>query len=143
MFLKQVNQKRTAKNVLDFFRKDFDQLQYLGSAESLIRTSDPSRATHKGNGSNDSLNINQYTYKELYKLVLEAINKCPSPSNQLLNLKYVENLKAYNVANRLHVSSSTLKRYQNRSFVEFANNLFLLSSKIKPESPIDFRIYDD
>lgn len=41
MFLKKLDEKRTYKNVQQFFLEDFDQLQRLSQDESLVAINDP------------------------------------------------------------------------------------------------------
>ena len=134
MFLKKLDEKRTYRNVQQFFKEDFDQLQCLSKAESLIATNDPSKEMSGSHKDNDSLNISHYSYKQLYDVCLKAIKSCSTPGEAILIKKYIDM--------DLGISTATYKRWLNKAYVEFADKLFEVTSQQNPKHPIDFRIYE-
>lgn len=142
MFLKKLDEKRTYRNVQQFFKEDFDQLQRLSKAESLIATNDPSKAMSGSHKDNDSLNINHYSYKQLYDVCLKAIKSCSTPGEAILIKKYIDGYSIVKIAMDLGISTATYKRWLNKAYIEFADKLFEITSWQNPKHPIDFRIYE-
>lgn len=142
MFLKKLDEKRTYKNVQQFFLEDFDQLQRLSQAESLVATNDPSRALSGSHKDSDSLNISHYSYKQLYDVCLQAIEQLPENYKALLKGKFLYGQKAIALGKRLNVCESTFYKWQRKAFISFANSLFIVSSQENPKHPINFRIYE-
>lgn len=140
--MKKLDEKRTYKNVQQFFQEDFDQLQRLSQAESLVATNDPSRAMSGSHKDSDSLNISHYSYKQLYEVCLKAIDQLPLKYQQLLTGKYIRGMTPISLTMKFHIGSSTLYEWQRKAYVLFADNLFVLSSQSNPKHPIDFRIYE-
>lgn len=143
MFLKKLDEKRTYKNVQQFFLEDFDQLQRLSQAESLVVTNDPSRAMSGSHKDSDSLNISHYSYKQLYNVCLEAMQRCSNRNEMLLKSRFLQGKMAFQIANEINISSATYARWFIRAYVEFADKLFEVTSQQNPKHPINFRIYEE
>lgn len=143
MFLKKLDEKRTYKNVQQFFLEDFDQLQRLSQAESLVATNDPSRAMSGSHKDSDSLNISHYSYKKLYDVCLQAMDACSENSKQCLQRRFLDGKKIYQIATELNIGIATYKRWLNKGYVEFADKLFEVTSQQNPKHLIDFRIYEE
>ena len=142
MFLKEVDEKKTIDNVKAFFDEDFDRLQRLSMADTLVRTNDPSKIINQGSHNSDSLNIKHYTYKTLYEVIISAIDKCSDKNKSLLWQKYIEGKKNMAIAMNLHISLATYyKRAVKRAYLEFNECLFEVKSEINVRNTIDIHVY--
>lgn len=93
------------------------------------------------NQSPDNFFIKHASYAELFKAVVNAINKCTEHHRIILKGYYLDGLKGFQIQQRLVISKSAYYERKNKAELEFADRLLVTTAKLGNENIIDLHVY--
>lgn len=118
----EINEKSTAKNVLNFFHDDVDKLIRVAgrslSTTSQLRTNGEF-GTNNLNGMEHRM-LNAHDARRELDIIADAINELPIESQKLLTYKYINNWSDTKIMVELHITRATLQRHLVKARVDFA-----------------------
>lgn len=118
----EINEKSTAKNVLNFFNDDVDKLIRV-AGHSLATTSQLRTTGEVGTNNLNGMEhrmLNAHDARRELDLIADAINELPMESRKLLTYKYINNWSDTKILIELHIGRATLQRHLVKARVDFA-----------------------
>lgn len=127
----EVDDKATAKNVLDFFNDDVDKLE----RQAGISISSPrlditgGKANHLNSMEDHLLDANE-ARKEL-AIIKKAIQNCPEESQKLLEYRYFQNMAWFQIEMKTNYSDATIGSRLVQARLDFADEYAALGRDIR------------
>lgn len=117
----EVDDKATAKNVLNFFNDDVDKLErQAGISISSPRLDITGGKANYLNSMEDHLLDANEARKEL-AIIKKAIQNCPEESQKLLEYRYFQNMAWFQVEMKTNYSVATIGRRLVKARLDFAD----------------------
>ena len=138
----EIDEKQTLSNVKSFFKNDFKKVERLSGYDGVISSPSFDGLPHSTNNqSPDNFFIKHASYAELFKAVVNAINKCTEHHRIILKGYYLDGLKGFQIQQRLVISKSAYYERKNKAELEFADRLLVTTAKLGDENIIDLHAY--
>lgn len=127
----EVDDKATAKNVLNFFNDDVDKLErQAGISISSPRLDITGGKANYLNSMEDHLLDANEARKEL-AIIKKAIQNCPEESQKLLEYRYFQNMAWFQVEMKTNYSVATIGRRLVKARLDFADEYAALGRDIR------------
>lgn len=127
----EIDDKATAKNVLDFFNDDVDKLErQAGISISSPRLDITGGKANYLNSVEDHLLDANEARKEL-AIIKKAIRNCPKGSQKLLEYKYFQNMTWLQIEMKTNYSDATIGRRLVQARLKFADEYAALGRDIR------------
>lgn len=127
----EVDDKATAKNVLNFFNDDVDKLErQAGISISSPRLDITGGKANYLNSMEDHLLDANEARKEL-AIIKKAIQNCPEESQKLLEYRYFQNMAWFQVEMKTNYSVATIGRRFVKARLDFADEYAALGRDIR------------
>lgn len=127
----EVDDKATAKNVLNFFNDDVDKLE----RQAGISISSPRlditgvKANHLNSMEDHLLDANE-ARKEL-AIIKKAIQNCPEESQELIEYRYFQNMTWFQIETKTNYSNTTTGKRLVQARLDFADEYAALGRDIR------------
>ncbi|NMV51841.1 hypothetical protein FOL85_01610 [Lactobacillus reuteri] len=127
----EVDDKATAKNVLNFFNDDVDKLErQAGISISSPRLDITGGKANYLNSMEDHLLDANEARKEL-AIIKKAIQNCPEESQKILEYRYFQNMAWLQIEMKTNYSDTTIGRRFVKARLDFADEYAALGRDIR------------
>lgn len=127
IFLSEINEKETIKNVRVYFDKEFPRLielsQFGRMQLSSMKLTDTQVTSSKINNQEIGM-IRSINAKEIVQETVKAILNCSEPYSTLLKGIYIDNLRNIDVQRRIGYGSTRYSELKNKALLCFADRFY-------------------
>ena len=118
-----IDQKKTADNVRQFFKSDFPRIRRMALASADLHSpvsSDMPKSDVVGNTNENGL-VKRIWANSCLDSINYALKACDQQSQIIIESEYIKNMARWQIANYLHIEHSQYHRAQRVAYNQFAD----------------------